>query len=273
MLIAQGAGMDYRTLIGEILSRRDPPLQGARAVASRRGPRRAQRRQRQRQRKRRWPARDRPRRLRAARGQGVEPGRAGEGVSSVDHGRARPPRRGSGPALWTCRWAASARAASTPSPTWRACAWATPPSSPGRDLSGPGKGPVRTGVTAIVPGAGNIFMERLARRRLRAQRRRRGLGPDTGDGVGTCWRRPSSSPTPCPSASCPTRWPASWWSENPGIGDEHDVIIPVVGECDDSWLNDIAGRHVREEHVRAARRPRRPGARWPRAAWAPARGW
>ena len=40
--------------------------------------------------------------------------------------------------------------------------------------------------------------------------------------------------------------------QHPGIGDEHDVIIPVVGECDDSWLNDITGRHVREEHVRAA---------------------
>src|SRR4051812_2098633 len=38
----------------------------------------------------------------------------------------------------------------------------------------------------------------------------------------------------------------------PGIGDEHDVIIPVVGECDDSWLNDIAGRHVKEHHVREA---------------------
>lgn len=37
--------------------------------------------------------------------------------------------------------------------------------------------------------------------------------------------------------------------QNPGIGSEHDVIIPVVGECDDSWLNDIAGRHVRAEHV------------------------
>jgi D-aminopeptidase len=36
---------------------------------------------------------------------------------------------------------------------------------------------------------------------------------------------------------------------HPGIGAQHDVIIPVVGECDDSWLNDIAGRHVREEHV------------------------
>jgi D-aminopeptidase len=35
----------------------------------------------------------------------------------------------------------------------------------------------------------------------------------------------------------------------PGIGGEHDVIIPLVGECDDSWLNDIAGRHVRNEHV------------------------
>jgi D-aminopeptidase len=35
----------------------------------------------------------------------------------------------------------------------------------------------------------------------------------------------------------------------PGIGDEDDVIIPVVGECDDSWLNDIAGRHVKEAHV------------------------
>src|SRR5690606_38050965 len=35
----------------------------------------------------------------------------------------------------------------------------------------------------------------------------------------------------------------------PGIGEEHDVIIPLVGECDDSWLNDIAGRHVRREHV------------------------
>jgi len=36
---------------------------------------------------------------------------------------------------------------------------------------------------------------------------------------------------------------------NPGIGSQHDVIIPVVGECDDSWLNDIAGRHIRTEHV------------------------
>ena len=35
----------------------------------------------------------------------------------------------------------------------------------------------------------------------------------------------------------------------PGIGREHDVIIPLVGECDDSWLNDIGGGHVRPEHA------------------------
>jgi len=28
-----------------------------------------------------------------------------------------------------------------------------------------------------------------------------------------------------------------------------DVTMPVVGECDDSFLNDAAGFHVREEHV------------------------
>src|SRR4029079_17484925 len=37
-----------------------------------------------------------------------------------------------------------------------------------------------------------------------------------------------------------------------GIGDEHDVIIPVVGECDDSWLNDISGRHVKHANVMEA---------------------
>jgi D-aminopeptidase len=35
----------------------------------------------------------------------------------------------------------------------------------------------------------------------------------------------------------------------PTIGVEEDVIIPVVGECDDSFLNDAVGRHIRSEHV------------------------
>src|SRR5262249_26855113 len=38
----------------------------------------------------------------------------------------------------------------------------------------------------------------------------------------------------------------------PGIGTTYDVVIPVVGECDDSFLNDAVGRHIRSEHVYAA---------------------
>jgi D-aminopeptidase len=35
----------------------------------------------------------------------------------------------------------------------------------------------------------------------------------------------------------------------PKIGQDYDVVLPVVGECDDSYLNDAVGRHVQEAHV------------------------
>ena len=38
--------------------------------------------------------------------------------------------------------------------------------------------------------------------------------------------------------------------EEPAVGD--DVVIPVVGECDDSWLNDVRRMQVTEADVRAA---------------------
>ena len=110
-----------------------------------------------------------------------------------------------------------------------------------------------------------------ARRRLRAQRRRRGLGPHPGDGVGPA--RDAHPPHQHHVGGRGVRrdGPRTWWSSYPGIGDEHDVIIPVVGECDDSWLNDITGRHVREEHVRAAVTAAATG-RWPRGASAAGTG-
>jgi len=39
---------------------------------------------------------------------------------------------------------------------------------------------------------------------------------------------------------------------NPRVGLGDDTIIPVVSECDDSWLNDAQGLHVKQEHVVAA---------------------
>jgi D-aminopeptidase len=45
----------------------------------------------------------------------------------------------------------------------------------------------------------------------------------------------------------------------PGIGTEYDVVIPVVGECDDSFLNDAVGRHIRSDHVYTAIERATPG--------------
>jgi len=52
------------------------------------------------------------------------------------------------------------------------------------------------------------------------------------------------------------------WSvaRNPDIGISPTTINPVVGECNDGWLNDIQGRHVRAEHVFAALAEASPGA-------------
>jgi len=41
---------------------------------------------------------------------------------------------------------------------------------------------------------------------------------------------------------------------NPDIGVTTGTINPVVGECNDGFLNDIRGRHVKPEHVRRALR-------------------
>ncbi|MEI6372735.1 MAG: P1 family peptidase [Actinomycetes bacterium] len=45
-------------------------------------------------------------------------------------------------------------------------------------------------------------------------------------------------------------------SEQPAIGID-DVIIPAVGECDDSWLSDPRTMHVQDEHVAEALRAAR----------------
>ncbi|MDQ7793464.1 MAG: P1 family peptidase [bacterium] len=38
----------------------------------------------------------------------------------------------------------------------------------------------------------------------------------------------------------------------PSLGLTADPVIAIVGECDDGYLNDMRGRHVKEEHVRQA---------------------
>lgn len=114
-----------------------------------------------------------------------------------------------------------------------------------------GQGPVRTGVTAIIPGGGNIFMDRLAGGAFVLN----GAGEVSGLTQVVEWgllETPILLTNTMSVGAVSDAMARSMVEQYPGIGSEHDVIIPVVGECDDSYLNDISGRHVREEHVREA---------------------
>src|SRR5262249_60629745 len=112
----------------------------------------------------------------------------------------------------------------------------------------PGQGPVRTGVTAIMPDTGNLFSERMTGGGFVLN----GAGEVSGLTQVMEWGLIETPIllTNTISVGAVSDAVARYMIERyPGIGDEHDVIIPNLGECDDSWLNDIAGRHVKEEQV------------------------
>jgi D-aminopeptidase len=108
--------------------------------------------------------------------------------------------------------------------------------------------PVRTGVTAILPNAGDIFFERM----LGGAFILNGAGEMSGLLQVLEWGLVETPILLTNTLSVGTVHEATvrhMLSRHPGIGTEHDVIIPIVGECDDSFMNDIAGGHVRAEHV------------------------
>ncbi len=117
----------------------------------------------------------------------------------------------------------------------------------------PGQGPVRTGVTAILPNPTNVFEERVVGGGFILN----GAGEVSGLTQLLEWGLIETPIflTNTLSVGAVSDAAVKWMVERfPGIGGEHDVIIPLVGECDDSWLNDVAGRHVHEEHVAEALR-------------------
>jgi D-aminopeptidase len=116
-----------------------------------------------------------------------------------------------------------------------------------------GNGPVRTGVTAILPNTTNVFAERVVGGGFVLN----GAGEVSGMTQLLEWGLVETPIflTNTLSVGTVSGGAVKWMIERfPGIGDEHDVIIPLVGECDDSWLNDIAGGHVKDEHVYEALR-------------------
>ncbi len=111
-----------------------------------------------------------------------------------------------------------------------------------------GVGPVRTGVTAILPNDGNIFEQRVVGGAFILN----GAGEVSGLTQLVEWgliETPIVLTNTLSVGTCSEAVVKYMVERYPSIGTEHDVIIPVVGECDDSWLNDAAGHHVRTEHV------------------------
>ena len=126
-----------------------------------------------------------------------------------------------------------------------------------------GKGPVRTGVTAIVPDP-DVFNDRM----LAGSFVLNGAGEVSGLTQVIEW---GLLETPILLTNTMAVGKVSdaavkWMTKRfPMIGTDADVVIPLVGECDDSWLNDAVGRHVRSEHVyraieQASSGPRRRGS-------------
>lgn len=115
-----------------------------------------------------------------------------------------------------------------------------------------GVGPVRTGVTAIRPHAGNLYTDKVAS----AVHVLNGFGKSTGlDQI----RETGLLETPILLTNTLNVWRVAdylldWMLvTNPSVGIKtRGTLNPVVGECHDGWLNDIQGRHVSQEDVWAA---------------------
>ncbi len=109
-------------------------------------------------------------------------------------------------------------------------------------------GPARTGVTAILPNEGNVFMDRMVGGSFVLN----GAGELSGLVQVQEWgliETPILLTNTHSVGMCSGALTATLSKLYPTIGDTHDVLIPLVGECDDSYLNDIKGQHVKQVHV------------------------
>ena len=112
----------------------------------------------------------------------------------------------------------------------------------------PGQGPVRTGVTAIKPHPGNIFKEKVPA----ACEIINGFGKSVGlpqiQETGLL-ETPILLTNTLNVGRVADALIDYMLEENPEIGIDTGTVNPVVGECNDAYLNDIQGRHVGKEDV------------------------
>ncbi len=113
-----------------------------------------------------------------------------------------------------------------------------------------GSGPARTGVTAIFPHGGDLWHQRVVAGAHAAN----GVGELIGISAVREWGLLETPVLLTNSQSAGAVYDAAvrWLMEREPLAGVEDAVMPVVGECDDGFLNDLRGMHVKGEHVRAA---------------------
>lgn len=111
----------------------------------------------------------------------------------------------------------------------------------------PGEGPVRTGVTVVIPRE-DVWHKKVAAGAF--------VLNGTGEMTGLSWVAESGfleypiALTNTLNVPRVANGVMSWMiGRYPEIGISDDTLTPVVAECDDGRLNDIQGRHVSEQDV------------------------
>ena len=111
----------------------------------------------------------------------------------------------------------------------------------------PGFGPVRTGVTVIIP-RDDVWRKKVPAGAF--------VLNGTGEMTGLAWVAEAGfleypiALTNTLNVPRVANGVMTWMFKHyPGIGITDDTLTPVVAECDDSRLNDSQGRHVTEDHV------------------------
>lgn len=114
----------------------------------------------------------------------------------------------------------------------------------------PGQGPIRTGVTVVIP-RDDVWHKKVPAGSF--------ILNGTGEMTGLAWITESGfleypvALTNTLNVPRVANGVMSWMiKQYPAIGIEDDTLTPVVAECDDGRLNDIQGRHVSEQDVMSA---------------------
>lgn len=112
-------------------------------------------------------------------------------------------------------------------------------------------GDIRTGVTAIRPHEGDVFRDRP----VAASHVLNGFGKSVGlmqlDELGQI-ETPILLTNTLSVGTCATALIRRAIAENPRIGRQTSTVNPVVGECNDGYLNDIQALALTEAHALAA---------------------